>query len=75
LRVKTNVVVFPFDLFGSADTAAGAQLLADALREMLADNKREQQPTRAAAYKDKVRLKEFTFETLAARRSGTGDIT
>jgi agmatinase len=63
--VKTSVVVFPFDLFGSAGTAAGAQLLADALREMFADNKREKMPTRAAAYTDKVRLKEFTFETLA----------
>jgi arginase family enzyme len=63
--VKTSVVVFPFDLFGSPGAAAGAQLLADALREMLADNKREQVPTRARAYQDKVRLKEFTFETLA----------
>jgi agmatinase len=63
--VKTNIVAFPFDLFGSAGTAAGAQLLADALRELLADNKREQLPTRAKAYQDKVRLREFTFETLA----------
>jgi arginase family enzyme len=63
--VKTSVVVFPFDLFGSAGAAAGAQLLADALREMLADNKREKVSTRARAYQDKVRLHEFTFETLA----------
>src|SRR5271155_2082183 len=63
-RVKTTVVVFPFDLFGSAGAAAGAQLLADALREMLADNKRERVPTRAAAYQPHVRLKEFTFETM-----------
>jgi arginase family enzyme len=63
--VKTTVVVFPFDLFGSSGTAAGAQLLADAVREILADNKRERLPTRASAYQAHVRLKEFTFETLA----------
>jgi arginase family enzyme len=62
--VKTQVVVLPFDLFGSGGAAAGAQLLADALREMLADNKREQMPTRAGAYQQHVRIKEFTFETL-----------
>jgi agmatinase len=63
--VKTTVVVFPFDLFGGGGAAGGAQLLADALREMLDDNAREQQPTRAKAYQDRVKLKEFTFETLA----------
>jgi agmatinase len=63
--VKTTVVVFPFDLFGGGGAAAGAQLLADALREMLDDNAREKQPTRARAYQDRVKLKEFTFETLA----------
>src|SRR5262245_66153920 len=31
---------------------------------MLADNEREQTATRARAYQDKVRLKEFTFEKL-----------
>ena len=59
--MKTNVVIFPFDLFGGGGAAAGAQLLADALREMLADNEREQIPTRARAYKDRVKVKEFTF--------------
>jgi agmatinase len=63
--VKTQVVVFPFDLFGGGGAAAGAQLLADALREMLDDNAREKQPTRARAYQNWVKLREFTFETLA----------
>jgi len=62
--VKTLAVCFPFDLFGNAGTGAGAQLLADALREMLADNRRETQPTRAQAYTGQVRLREISFETL-----------
>ncbi len=60
--MSTLAVILPFDLFGSPGTGAGAQLLADALREMLADNRREQMPTRAAGYQGQVRLKEFTFE-------------
>jgi arginase family enzyme len=64
--VKTNAIFFPFDLFGSAGTAAGAELLADALREMLADNRREKVPTRARAYQGQVRVHEFSFETLPA---------
>ncbi len=61
---KTTVVVFPFDLFGSAGSGAGATLLADELREVLADNRRETVPTRASAYSDRVRLREFSFERL-----------
>jgi len=64
--VKTTAVFFPFDLFGSAGTAAGAELLADAFREMLADNRREKIPTRARAYQGKVRVQEFAFEKLAS---------
>jgi arginase family enzyme len=62
--VKTTAVFFPFDLFGSGGTAAGAELLADAFREMLADNRRERVPTRARAYQPHVRLREFAFEKL-----------
>jgi agmatinase len=62
--VKTQALFFPFDLFGSPGAGRGAQLLADALREMLADNKRERMPTRARAYKDKVTIREFTFDKL-----------
>ena len=63
--MKTSVVIFPFDLFGSPGTGAGAQLLGDELREILADNERETVPTRADAYRGKVRLREFEFEKLA----------
>ena len=72
--MRTTAVVFPFDLFGSAGAGAGAALLADELREVLADNRRERVPTRARAYTRHLRLHEFTFETLAAyadwRRQG-----
>jgi arginase family enzyme len=61
--VKTFAVFFPFDLFGSSGTAAGAELLADAFREMLADNRRERIATRARAYAGKVRVEEFSFAT------------
>jgi arginase family enzyme len=64
--VKTSAIFFPFDLFGSAGAGAGAELLADAFREMLADNQREKVPTRARAYQKQVRVQEFSFETLAA---------
>jgi arginase family enzyme len=62
--VKTSVVCFPFDLFGSAGAGAGVSLLADELREVLADNRRETVPTRAAAYTEHVRLREHHFTTL-----------
>jgi arginase family enzyme len=62
--VKTALTFFPFDLFGSAGTAAGVELLADACREMLADNRREKVPTRATSYMPHVRIREHTFETL-----------
>ena len=52
--MKTTAVCFPFDLFGSPGAGAGAELLADELREMLADNRRERVPTRALAYQDQV---------------------
>jgi arginase family enzyme len=63
--VKTSAIFFPFDLFGSAGAGAGAELLADAFLEMLADNRRERLPTRAAAYQQHVRVRQFTFEKLA----------
>jgi len=66
--VNTSAVFFPFDLFGSAGTAGGADLLADALAEILADNRRERTPTRARAYGGKVRVRRLDFETLTAYR-------
>jgi agmatinase len=62
--MKSSFVFFPFDLFGSSGTAAGVALLADELREILADNRRERVPTRARCYSDHVRMREFHFETL-----------
>src|SRR5262245_51931530 len=62
--METIAVAFPFDLFGSAGAGAGAQLLADALREMLADARRETKPARSLTYRDHLRLKEFTFESI-----------
>jgi agmatinase len=63
--MKTTLVFFPFDLFGSAGTAEGVNLLADAVREMIADNRSEKVPTRARAYNERLRLKECNFETMA----------
>lgn len=62
--MQTTVVVFPFDLFGGGGSGAGAELLAEELREVLADNERERTPTRARVYTPHVRLRDFTFETL-----------
>lgn len=62
--MKTAVIIFPFDLFGSPGTAAGTHLIADELHEILADNRRERVRTRARAYSNKVKLREFSFEKL-----------
>jgi arginase family enzyme len=63
-EVSTRVIVFPFDLFGSGGSAAGAELLADELRTMLADNRRETVSTRAEVYTDQVRIKQVGFEAI-----------
>jgi arginase family enzyme len=63
-QVKTSAVFFPFDLFDSSGTRAGAELLADAMREMLADNRREKVSTRAQAYAGQVRVREFDFSRI-----------
>jgi agmatinase len=72
--LKTQIICFPFDLFGNTGAGAGAILLADELREVLADNRREKVATRAKAYTDHVRLRQFSFATLDAyadwRREG-----
>ena len=67
--MATTAVIFPFDLFGGSGTGAGAELIADELRTILADNRREQTPTRAQVYQDQVRLKQMTFESLADVRT------
>jgi agmatinase len=63
--MKVQAITFPFDLFGSAGTGAGAQLLGDAVREMLADARRETRPARSDGYRDHVRVREFLFDTPA----------
>jgi agmatinase len=63
---KTAALFFPFDLFGSAGAGRGAELLADAVREMLDDNRRERQQTRARAYTRHVRMEEMDFKDLGA---------
>jgi arginase family enzyme len=62
--MKTRVVIFPFDLFGGGGAGAGAELIGDELREVLADNRRERTPTRARAYAGQVQLRSFSFETV-----------
>lgn len=64
--MKTRAVFYPFDLFGSGGAAAGAELLADAVQEMLDDNRRERIPTRALAYQKRVRVQTFPFDKLSA---------
>jgi agmatinase len=63
--MKTTALICPFALFGSPGAAQGAELLADALREMLEDNRREKRPTRARAYQPHIRTKELEFNDLA----------
>jgi agmatinase len=63
--MKVQTITFPFDLYGSAGTGAGAQLLGDAVREMLADARRETRPARSDGYRDHVRVREFPFDTPA----------
>lgn len=71
--MQTAVIIFPFDLFGSPGTASGAQLLADELQEIMADNERERVATRARAYANKLRLHEFTFERIDDYRNWRAD--
>jgi arginase family enzyme len=63
--MNTTAVFFPFDLFGGGGAGAGAALLADEFREMLADNRRERLPTRAQSYTRHIRVRELSFAALA----------
>src|SRR5262245_28885983 len=63
--MNTTILVCPFAQFGNPGTQRGAELLADAVREMLADNREETRPTRARAYQDNVQIKEISLATPA----------
>jgi agmatinase len=64
LAVSASIVIFPFDQFGSAGTGAGAQLLGDAIREIIDDTAEESRPTRADALRGKLNVHEEPFETM-----------
>jgi arginase family enzyme len=62
--MNTAAVVFPFDLFGSSGTGAGAQLLGDVLHEIIEDAGLESRPTRQDSFAGRLRVEECPFETL-----------
>ena len=62
--MRSVFVFFPFDLFGTGGCAAGADLLAAELAEILADNRRETAPSRARAYTDAVTIKQLSLGNL-----------
>lgn len=59
-----HVLIFPFDLFGSAGTGAGAKLLGDLVREIIDDTKEETRPCRADVLRDKLKVKELSFDAM-----------
>lgn len=63
--MPTTVIVFPFDQFGSAGTGAGAQLLGDAVREILDDTEAETRPCRADCLRGNVEVREVAFDAMA----------
>jgi len=63
LPPDTRVIVFPFDLYGGSGCGAGAELLADAVKEILDENEDETRPTRCDAYRDRVTVRETPFDT------------
>jgi arginase family enzyme len=64
--MRTTALFCPFALFGSPGAADGATLLADAVRELLDDNRRERRPTRSRSYQPHVRVKELAFADVTA---------
>ena len=62
--MRTTATVFPFDLFGNSGTGAGAELLGDVLREIVADTEKETRQIRPKAYADKLKIRDFHFETM-----------
>jgi arginase family enzyme len=62
--VNATAVFFPFDLFGSPGTSAGALAVAEAVAELQEDNRRERSTTRARAYNKKLRCQHLALERL-----------
>ncbi|MBX9681557.1 MAG: arginase family protein [Gemmataceae bacterium] len=62
--MKTHAHFFPFALFGHPGTQAGAELLADAVRELLADARKEKTPNRSKAFARQVVVEEHLLETM-----------
>src|SRR5687768_11318057 len=62
--MPSTVLVFPFDLFGAAGTGAGAQLLGDAVREIIDDTAAETRPCRADCLRGQLKVREEAFDTL-----------
>ena len=56
LGMSITALVFPFDLYGSPGTRAGAELLGDALREIRTDGKSESRDSRSKAYRDQLKI-------------------
>ena len=63
--MRTTALVFPFDLFGSGGTGAGARLLGDVVREILDDTAKETRPSRADCLRGRVQVREFAFHFTA----------
>jgi arginase family enzyme len=63
--MHSTVAIFPFDQFGGAGTGAGAQLLGDAVREIIDDTEQESRPCRADCLRGKVEVREFVFDAMA----------
>ncbi len=62
--MRANCVVFPFDLFGSGGSAAGAMLLGDSLQEMIDDTAAETQPVRLKAAAANLDIHEMDLSTI-----------
>ena len=63
--MPTIATIFRFDQFGGAGTGAGAELLGDAVREILDDTEEETRPCRADCLRGNVEVREFAFDTPA----------
>ena len=66
---QTNVISFPFELFGRTGTAEGAEWMLDCLKEIVDDAVEEDTPARSKAYRDSVSWDEVNFTDFATAQS------